>query len=307
MFLPGSAPIRDGALLIGEDGRITDAGADHRVGRPEGVSEERFPAGLVLPGLINTHTHLELTGFDAALPEADFTGWIRHLMALKAARTPGQMLAAARQGIRDCWAAGVTTVADTGDSGAALHAMLELGASGVAYQEVFGPHPEQAALRFAEFRGRFDRLRALATGRVVIGVSPHAPYSVSGPLYALVAEWARQERLPLAVHIAESLERLTYDSDALIRAVQTRYVDSPQISRILDRIDHTTEVVARDAEPLLRDAREALKGAYALTEFVAGSMRVTTPFGSLGSHAEPAPNAIPPSLLAGATGIFATT
>jgi phospholipid/cholesterol/gamma-HCH transport system substrate-binding protein len=61
-------------------------------------------------------------------------------------------------------------------------------------------------------------------------------------------------------HIAESLERLTYDSDALIRAVQTRYVDSPQISRIMDRIDHTTEVVARDAEPLLRDAREALKG-----------------------------------------------
>jgi len=61
-------------------------------------------------------------------------------------------------------------------------------------------------------------------------------------------------------HIAESLERLTYDSDALIRAIQTRYVDSPQIQRILERIDHTTEVVARDAEPLLKDAREALKG-----------------------------------------------
>jgi phospholipid/cholesterol/gamma-HCH transport system substrate-binding protein len=65
-----------------------------------------------------------------------------------------------------------------------------------------------------------------------------------------------QDRLD---HIAESLERLTADSDALIRAVQTRYVDSPQITRIVDRIDHTTEVVARDAEPLLKDAREALK------------------------------------------------
>jgi phospholipid/cholesterol/gamma-HCH transport system substrate-binding protein len=65
-----------------------------------------------------------------------------------------------------------------------------------------------------------------------------------------------QDRLD---HIAESLERLTADSDALIKAVQTRYVDSPQITRILDRIDHTTEVVAREAEPLLKDAREALK------------------------------------------------
>src|SRR6267378_4280688 len=45
----------------------------------------------------------------------------------------------------------------------------------------------------------------------------------------------------------------------------------------------------------------------ALTELVVGSMRVTMPFGSLGSHADPAPNAIPPSLLAGETGIFATT
>jgi phospholipid/cholesterol/gamma-HCH transport system substrate-binding protein len=65
-----------------------------------------------------------------------------------------------------------------------------------------------------------------------------------------------QDRLD---HIAESLERLTSDSDALIRAVLTRYVDSPQINRILERIDHTTEVVARDAEPLLKDARDALK------------------------------------------------
>jgi phospholipid/cholesterol/gamma-HCH transport system substrate-binding protein len=66
-----------------------------------------------------------------------------------------------------------------------------------------------------------------------------------------------QDRLD---HIAESLERLTSDSDTLIRSIQTRYVDSPQIARILERIDHTTEVVARDTEPLLHDAREALKG-----------------------------------------------
>ncbi len=65
-----------------------------------------------------------------------------------------------------------------------------------------------------------------------------------------------QDRLD---HIAESLERLTSDSDALIRGIQTRYVDSPQITRIMERIDHTSEVIARDAEPLLKDAREALK------------------------------------------------
>jgi 5-methylthioadenosine/S-adenosylhomocysteine deaminase len=116
------------------------------------------------------------------------------------------MLAAARQGIRDCWAAGVTTVADTGDSAAVLHALVELDGSGIAYQEVFGPDPHLAAARLAEFQSRFEGLRSMAVGRVRIGVSPHAPYSVSGPLYAMVSAWAQAENLPVAVHVAESLE-----------------------------------------------------------------------------------------------------
>ena len=71
---------------------------------------------------------------------------------------------------------------------------------------------------------------------------------------------------PVAVKVLHFCDRVIglklghYDSDALVRAIQTRYVDSPQIQRILDRVDHTSEVIARDAEPLLKDAREALKG-----------------------------------------------
>ncbi|HEX9296371.1 MAG TPA: MlaD family protein [Polyangiaceae bacterium] len=65
-----------------------------------------------------------------------------------------------------------------------------------------------------------------------------------------------QDRLD---RIAESAEKLTTDSDELVKAIRGRYVDSPQITRILDRIDQTTAVVSRDTEPLLKDAREALK------------------------------------------------
>ena len=49
-----------------------------------------------------------------------------------------------------------------------------------------------------------ERLGRFAGGRVRIGVSPHAPYTVSGPLYAATAAWAREEGLPMAVHLAES-------------------------------------------------------------------------------------------------------
>ena len=66
-------------------------------------------------------------------------------------------------------------------------------------------------------------------------------------------------------HITEGAERLTDDADELVKAVRGRYVDNPQIARIIDRIDKTTEVVSRDAEPLLKDARETLSNVEQLS------------------------------------------
>ncbi len=172
--------------------------------RPPDVPGEDFADGILLPGLINTHTHLELTGFDLGPPEPDFGDWIGRVRATKETRGAEEFLAAARLGLADCYAAGVTTVADTGDSGSVIQAMAEAGASGIAYQEVFGPHPAQTAESFAGLRARAEALGRFAGGRVRLGLSPHAPYTVSGPLYAAVAEWAARDRLPLAVHLAES-------------------------------------------------------------------------------------------------------
>ncbi len=197
-------PIAWGAVLLGPDGRVKAVGPDAAVPRPPDVPGEDFADAILLPGLINTHTHLELTGFDLGPPGPDFGDWIARVRAIKETRSAEEFLAAARLGLADCYAAGVTTVADTGDSGSVIRAMAEAGASGIAYQEVFGPHPAQLAKSLAELRARAEALGRYAGGRVRLGLSPHAPYSVSGPLYAAVAEWAASDRLPLAVHLAES-------------------------------------------------------------------------------------------------------
>ena len=199
-------PIRKGAVLLGGDGRILAVGSDRDVPSPPGVPDEDQGQAALLPGLVNCHTHLELTGFEGLAPEPDFPAWIRRIMALKAGRTPEQLLAQARQGVRDCWAAGITTVADTGDSGAVIQALAELGGSGIAYHEVFGPHPDQLEASMANLERQLDRLARFTGPRIRLGVSPHAPYSVSGPLYARAAAVARARSLPLAVHIAESVE-----------------------------------------------------------------------------------------------------
>ena len=108
--------------------------------------------------------------------------------------------------------------------------MAEQGASGIAYQEVFGPHPDQCAESLAGLQARVAELGCFATGRVRIGVSPHAPYTVSGPLFRSVARWAKAERLPIAVHIAESApetELLAHGTGAFADAWRGRQIPLP--------------------------------------------------------------------------------
>ncbi len=199
-------PIQDGAVLVDEAGRIAAVGPSAGVPNPEASERLEYPEAVLVPGLVNCHTHLELTHLAAKNAEREFASWIRAIRTLKDATTPEQFARSAELGVRDCWARGVTCVADTGSSGAALEALSRLGGRGVAYQEVFGPDPSQAEMSLAELERSLARLEPLATARVTLGVSPHAPYTVSAPLYRAVASLARRERFPVAVHVAESPE-----------------------------------------------------------------------------------------------------
>src|SRR5947199_3053513 len=197
-------PIEDGAVLVDDRGTIAAVGPNLVVPTRPGARQLEFPDARLLPGLVNTHTHLELTHLAGKNAEREFAAWIRTLRALKDATTPEEFSRSAEQGVRDAWAAGVTCVADTGSTGAPLEALARLGGRGIYYQEVFGPDPAQCAASLAELRQAVGRLGPLASRHVRLGVSPHAPYTVSEPLYRAVADLARRERWPLAMHLAES-------------------------------------------------------------------------------------------------------
>ncbi len=198
-------PIRDGAVLVASDGRIAAVGTAADVPNPLTTLSHEFPHGILAPGFINTHTHLELTGLEGTVPDRSFPDWIRTLRQRKATRDPTAFRDAAREGLRRSFASGVTTIADTGDSGATVDVLGELGGAGIYYQEVFGPHPDQAQESLADLVQTMKGLdRRGSSPRIRLGVSPHAPYSVSGPLYQAVGQYARELGWPIAVHLAES-------------------------------------------------------------------------------------------------------
>jgi 5-methylthioadenosine/S-adenosylhomocysteine deaminase len=212
--VPVSAPpIRDGTVTE-QGGRITYVGP--RQGAPAGGDDVELGDALLLPGLVNAHCHLELTAMRGFLDGLGFREWILRLTsARRAVLTFDSLLDAARLGVEEGLRAGVTTFADTGDSGTGFDAMQERGVRGICYREVFGPDPAQCPGAVAGLRDKVIDMRARETDLVRVGVSPHAPYTVSDSLYVATIALARELSLPVAVHIAESaLESELVDAGA---------------------------------------------------------------------------------------------
>src|SRR5690348_2576801 len=201
-------PIADDAVLVDDRGKIAPVGSAAALPAPEGARRLELPQGALVRGLVNCHTHPELTPFAGKHREAAFAPWIRTIRALTAASAADGFSRSAEQGVRAAWAAGVTCMADTGSTGAPLEALARLGGRGIYYQEVFGPDPAKCGASLKELEQAVARLSPLTSHRVRLGVSPHAPYTVSDVLYRATAEFARRGGLRVAVHLAESREEI---------------------------------------------------------------------------------------------------
>jgi cytosine/adenosine deaminase-related metal-dependent hydrolase len=217
-----AAPIRHATVCV-EAGRIAWVGP--RASAPPGADEDLGEV-ILMPGLVNAHCHLELTGMRGFLEDLDFGRWITRLTAAKrAVYTPESLLDAARFGVEEGIRAGITTYADTCDSGVALLAMRDAGVRGIMYQEVFGPDPAQCDESLSGLRAKMARHSEIETELVRAGISPHAPYTVSDELFRAATDYALAEQLPMAIHIAEGeleQELVTRGSGPFARGLERR-------------------------------------------------------------------------------------
>ncbi|HST51534.1 MAG TPA: amidohydrolase family protein [Pyrinomonadaceae bacterium] len=251
-----SAAIRDGAVAV-EGARIAGVGARSEVERRfPSASSEDFGESAIMPGFVNCHTHLELTAMRGYLEaeEGDFLAWLRKLTIARALRmTPEDIEASAAWGAVEAARAGVTCVGDASDAGAsAMKALREVGLRGVVFQEAFGPDEASAGEQFDKAREKIERLRDGETSLVRLGISPHAPYTVSAPLLAMLARYAADEGLPLMMHAAESdaERRLLLEGEgAFAEGLKARGINfrPPGVSTVR----HLAQTGILDTRPLL--------------------------------------------------------
>ncbi len=192
------------SVHISDPGRITRVEPwRHNSAADDGVEVVDWGSAVILPGLVNAHTHLELTWLHRKLTEfSTFGEWLEKLVRARRLWAAEDYCASVREGAEQSLSAGTTLVGDISASGASGPASNTGRLRRVVFHEILGLAPEKAL----EAKAALDaRLETSATDPLLtLGISPHAPYSTSAELYRAVASAAAPREIPVATHLAET-------------------------------------------------------------------------------------------------------
>jgi 5-methylthioadenosine/S-adenosylhomocysteine deaminase len=209
-----SAPFESGAVAVEAD-EIVAVGTQREVLPlfPE-AHIENFGGAAILPGFVNAHTHLELTAMRGFLDdvEHDFFSWLKKLtVARREKMISGDLQISATGGAIEAARAGITCLADIStEAGESIAALKTIGLRGIVFQEIINLDSNQAEAKFAETRELIAAFRESEQSIVKIGLTPHAPYSVSPEMFRLVSDFALSEKLPVTIHAAESFDEVEF-------------------------------------------------------------------------------------------------
>ncbi|MBI4229096.1 MAG: amidohydrolase family protein, partial [Deltaproteobacteria bacterium] len=197
-----SPPIKEGALLIA-DGKIKEIGESKRLRkRYPSVNNSDLGSGILLPGFVNAHTHLELGWIKAKMGNFNgFIGWLEQIIEAKKADTKREDIEKSiRKGIKSLLANGVTTVGEVSSYGGIDKPLLKKsGLRTVLFIELFDRHRELWENLTFEKEGLFEERPF-----------PHAPYSCSPEFLKTVIRAQRRVDSPLGIHLAESLDEVKF-------------------------------------------------------------------------------------------------
>ncbi|MHC4441454.1 MAG: amidohydrolase family protein [Planctomycetota bacterium] len=210
-----SEPIENGRLVV-EDGRIVSVG---RATKGEAKAVDLGDA-VILPGLVNAHTHLELTCCrDRVGYQGSFSDWIARLTAINPHSGPSDVLVSSiADGFEQSMAAGVTTVADIGAGPRVFKEWTQSSINTVGFLEILG----MGLMRLMAHERSMTKVTelcqsdtGLVTNEVIrcIGISPHAPFSTETSIYRDAIAYAQRTSRPISTHLAETREELQFLAD----------------------------------------------------------------------------------------------
>lgn len=160
---------------------------------------------VLLPGFVNAHTHLEFSHLPAPLGHAGMPliEWLPLAIAERASHA-NSVDSSLASGLQECLLAGSCAIGEIATADAVDYPDgNEI--PQVSFLEVIGFSRARAESAFAALR---ERLSSALKSSATVGLSPHAPYTVSPDLVGKLVALSRESGLPVAMHLAESADEL---------------------------------------------------------------------------------------------------
>ena len=201
--------LQEAAVHVCDPGRISRI-EPWQGRRPDGeLRVVDWGDAVLMPGLVNCHTHLELTSMagklSASLP---FVDWLAGLEAERRSWVAEDYRASAEAGAGMVLQSGTTLLGDVSASGESGGVLRRKKLRKVVFEEAHALAPGLAAEAAAHVERRLED--AEPDLWYVCGLSPQAPYSVSPKLYRELAAMAQRRAIPMATHVAETREEVQF-------------------------------------------------------------------------------------------------
>jgi len=196
--------IQEGAVLF--DKQILEIGTSEelRAKHPTVTVIETPKNSVILPGLINSHVHLEFSANQSMLRYGDFIPWlqsvIKHREELSALATTELIGAKLQEMLKS----GTTTLGAISSFGADLEACVQTPQRVVYFNEVLGSIPSAVDAMYGDFRGRLEASKEFKSERFIPAVSVHSPYSTHPILAKKALQLAQEEKCVVSTHFMES-------------------------------------------------------------------------------------------------------
>lgn len=215
-LLPINGSLVEGGAVAVENGKLIAVGKLDEMRRNFTGNIHEFPGCILMPGLVNAHTHLELTNFPEWLNRSShdnescsYVDWIIKVIKVKSGVDLNALSASLVKGLKICLQSGTTMVGDILSDRQLIPFYSNSPLSGRIYLEFIGQDPT----RYSHLLQTIDQDINSLSGNFLPGISPHAPFTVSKALLNTLLNAAQSRAIPLTMHLSESVEETSFFKD----------------------------------------------------------------------------------------------
>lgn len=207
--MDGSRRVIDNGSVAVKDGRIVAVGKSAEIDRAYGAREIVNASGhVVIPGLINGHTHVPMTLFRGIADDLDLQEWLtKYIFPAEAKNvTEDFVRVGARLGMAEMIRGGTTTYCDMYYfEDAIADETFKAGMRGVLGETVID-FPVADNKTNADAMAYVERFLNHWKGNALIvpAIAPHAPYTVSTDHLKAVRALSDRTGAPIVIHISET-------------------------------------------------------------------------------------------------------